>query len=504
MRLNGMILATALLLAEPLTAAQSDVAAAARDSAMAADVTAVMAERGVPGAQVAIVMPDGEIWERSFGLRDLASFSPMSPDTLLQVGSVTKIFTVSLVADLVADGSIKWSDSLAERLPAVAIRSDFADITLDELATHTARLPPNPPNRVDVDGVMQPYSVAALYASLSDPDVRGVDPGRTYSNWGYALLGHVVERTAGQPFEDVLRERIFKPLGMSHSKIALSPADQHRLAVHYWPEDEPRIPRPRWVFGEVAGFGGVTSTAGDLAKFLRYQIRPDSRADVLDAAAMQSLRAVRTLGSSWQAGGGRGWLVIRDPDGTITLEHSGEVDGHSSYIGFSPDTYVGIAVAANLGGSSAREIALPLLARVVAQARQQQPMNKEAAMSLARRRQWADAEAALMKVVTAMPGDAEAWYQLGVARYELHDLPGAEAALLQAAKKDASPAASLFMLAVIAAAQGEIDTAFERLDRALQSSGAKFDLDRAELRILHSDRRWTRMVAKAKKARSRS
>lgn len=87
---------------------------------------------------------------------------------------------------------------------------------------------------------------------------------------------------------------------------------------------------------------------------------------MLDAAGIQSLRAVRTLGSTWQAGGGR--LVIRDPDGTITLEHSGEVDGHSSYIGFSPDNRVGVAVAANLGGSSAREIALPLLARMVTQA----------------------------------------------------------------------------------------------------------------------------------------
>src|SRR5687768_6897993 len=156
MRFNGMILTAALLMAARLAvaAATTDVAASAHDSAIAADVTAVMIERDIPGAQVAIVMPDGVIWERSFGLRDLASFTPMTADTLIQVGSVTKIFTVSLVADLVADGSIKWSDSLAERLPGIAIRPDFADITLDELATHTARLPPNPPNRVDVDGVM--------------------------------------------------------------------------------------------------------------------------------------------------------------------------------------------------------------------------------------------------------------------------------------------------------------------------------------------------------------
>lgn len=358
MRFDGMILAAALLVGSPIAAPASvkdHVSTIAIDAAIPADVVAVMADRNIPGTQVAIVMPDGAIWEQTFGVRDLVASAPMTVDTLIQVGSVTKIFTASLIADLVAKGTVKWSDTLAERLPGVVIRSDLAGITLDELVTHTARLPANPPNRVDVDGVMQPYSIAQLYASLSDPAVKLVQPGRTYSNWGYALLGHIVEKATGKQIEEVLKERIFGPLGMANSKIALPAADERRLAIHYWPEDKPRVPRPRWVFGEVAGFGGITSTAGDLARFLRYQIRPEGRTDVLDADGIQSLRAVRTLGSSWQAGGGRGWLVVRDPDGTITIEHSGEVDGHSSYIGFSPDNGVGVAVAANLGGSNARE-----------------------------------------------------------------------------------------------------------------------------------------------------
>jgi CubicO group peptidase (beta-lactamase class C family) len=502
MRFDGTMLAAVLLVASPIAVAASAkdrISATAGDAAILTDVAAVIADRNIPGAQVAIVMPDGAILERSFGVRDLASSAPMTSDTLVQVGSVTKIFTASLVADLVAQGTVKWSDSLAQRLPGVVIRPDLAGITLDELVTHTARLPANPPNRVDVEGIMQPYSAAQLYASLSDPAVKRVQPGRTYSNWGYALLGHVVEKATGKRFEEVLNERIFGPLGMANSKIALSAADERRLAVHYWPEDTPPVPRPRWVFGEVAGFGGITSTAGDLAKFLRYQIRPEGRADVLDADGIQSLRAVRTLGSSWQAGGGRGWLVVRDADGTITIEHSGEVDGHSSYIGFSPDSGVGVAVAANLGGSTAREIALPLLTRAVVQARKSQPANREKAMALAKKRQWADAEAALVNVITAVPGDGEAWHQLGLARYELRDLPGAEAALLQAAKKADNSASSMFMLAVIAASQGRTDIAFERLDRAVAGADDDLRFDRAELRILQSDLRWAKILQKTRR-----
>jgi CubicO group peptidase (beta-lactamase class C family) len=340
---------------------------------------------------------------------------------------------------------------------------------------------------------------------LIDPEVKRGAPGRTYSNWGFALLGHVVEQGVSKRFEDVLRERIFAPLEMSNSKLALSPADEGRLAVHYRPEDKPRIARPHWIFGEVAGFGGMTSTAGDLAKFLRYQIRPEQRGDMLDAAEIQALRAARTVGASWQAGSARGWIVIRESDGTIVIEKDGEVDGHSSYMGFSPENNVGVAVAANLGGSSSRAIALPLLKRVVAEARQLHPTNKETAMTLVRKRQWADAEVALVKVVAAAPGDGEAWHQLGVTRYELNDLPGAEVAWSRAAKKQESPASSMFMLAVIAASQGRIDLAFERLNRALavpeQIHAVAFDMDRTELRILRSDRRWPKILQQTKVAR---
>lgn len=502
MRFGGMILAATLLAGAAIAGAapaKNHISAMAGDAAVLADVVAVMADRNIPGAQVAIVMPDSAIWERSFGVRDLASSAPMTADTLIQVGSVTKIFTASLVADLVAEGRLRWSDSLAERLPGVVIRPDLAGITLEELVTHTARLPANPPNRVDVGGIMRPYGIAQLYASLADPAVKLVQPGRTYSNWGYALLGHIIEKATGKRFEELLNERIFGPLGMANSKIALSAADERRLAVHYWPEDTPLVARPRWVFGEVAGFGGITSTAGDLVKFLRYQIRPEGRTDVLDTDGIQSLRSVRTLGSSWQAGGGRGWLVVRDSDGTITIEHSGEVDGHSSYIGFSPDSGVGVAVAANLGGSSAREIALPLLTRAVVHARQSQPVNREKAMAFAKKRQWADAETALFKVITAVPEDGQAWYQLGLARYELRDLPGAEAALLEAAKNTDTSASSMFMLAVIAASQGRTDTAFERLDRAVDAADDDLRLDRAELRVLQSDSRWSKILEKIKR-----
>jgi Flp pilus assembly protein TadD len=121
------------------------------------------------------------------------------------------------------------------------------------------------------------------------------------------------------------------------------------------------------------------------------------------------------------------------------------------------------------------------------------------AMKWASRRQWGDAEAALVKVITAMPEDGQAWHQLGLVRYELRDLSGAEAALWQATKKNEKPASSLFMLAVIAASQNRIDTAFKLLDRAAGSDD--LNLDRVELRALRSDPRWPKTLGKLKQGR---
>ena len=477
--------------------ARSSEPTAADVAAMTADVEAVLSEHGIPGAQVALVLPDGDVWSRDFGVRDLASAAPMSDATLMQAGSVTKVFTASLLADLVARGALHWSDTLAERLPGVEMRPEIAAMTLDALATHTAGLPANPPNRVDIDGVMQPYGTAQLYASLSDPGFSlEAEPGRHYSNWGYAILGHVVEKATGRRFEDVLKARIFGPLAMERSRIALSPEDERRLATPYWPEDDPRIARPRWVFGEVAAFGGITSTARDLARFVAYQMQPEARPEVLDPAQVLALREVRVLLPSWGAGGARGWLVVREREGALTWEHSGEVDGYSSYIGFSPELQVGIAVTANLGGSSARRIALPLLSRMAARARAQRSVDRDAALRLARSRQWLDAEAALAKLVVASPRDGEAWQQLGIARYELRDLQGAETALQRAERMVAEPGPVLFMRARIAASRLRVDDAFALLHRAINAPGSdRIDLELVELRPLHTDPRWPKLVA---------
>lgn len=491
-----LALCLALLPLSPAAASLSNKGEGVFDPhAAAREVASILHAKRIPGAQVVVLLPDGRDWTRNFGVRDLKSAEPMDGNTLVQVGSVTKILTASLIADLVARKKIDWNDRLRDVLPGVAMRPDIGAMTIDQLLTHTSRLPGNPPNRIDVDGVMQPYSRKELYAALIDPAVKLAPPGRTYSNWGYALLGYIVETKAGKPFEQVLRERILTPLAMNDSSVALSAADERRLATHYWPDDNPLIPRPRWVFGEIAGFGGMTSTASDIAKFLRYQISPEKFPNILDADAVLALRLPQTLSANGVSAGARGWNVVRTRDGTVFIEKDGEVDGQTAYIGFSPFHRVGVAVVANLGESGARDVALPLLRRAVEAARQRATIDREQALLLARNRHWADADAALSAIVAANPRDGLAWYQLGVARYQLFDLPGATTALTRAAGVPEHAAASRLLLAAIGAARGDCETALDLVEQVVKDP--KFDrseLARPEFRILQGEQRWIAMT----------
>lgn len=457
------------------------------------DTRATMARGRIPGAQVVVVGPSGIVWRQAFGVADLETGRRMDFDTLLQIGSVTKIFTASILADMVARHEIGWSDTLAQVLPGVPMRADIARISLGELVSHTSRLPANPPNRVDVDGTWRPYSRAELSAALADSSFALGDAEWNYSNFGFAILGHVIERVSGKSYEEVVRERIFVPLGMNHSHLRLGDADEPRLASHYWPEDNPLRRRPRWRFGEIAGFGGIATTADDLSAFLAYQMNPASRPGILNARAISEMRTIRIMFPDWRIGVGRPWFERRDADGTLTVEHGGEVDGHSAMMMFSPGQNVGVVVLANMGQSAAEDIARPLLARIVAAARLQTSTRSQADRFY-QSRQWADAEAAYASL-SAGQADGEIWFRLGRARYELRDAAGARAALERAAALPRHPAHAFLYLAAIAAQQLRIDDAFAALGSALESGNPlQLIVSRREFNILKGDPRWQSLL----------
>jgi len=239
-----------------------------------------LADNDVPGAAVGVVRGGQLIYAKGHGVRSVERQEPVAVNTLFQIGSVTKVFTTTLMLQLRDEGRLALDDPVDKYLPAhVKTPWSTADAgavpTLRQLATHSAGLPRNPPNRRDRPGspsVMEPYSIAELYQGLGLTKVI-FRPGASwqYSNYGFAVLGHVLERVTGRPYEALLREQLLTPLAMVDTKISLTAADLERFAAHYWPQER-RIERQRWIFGEVCAFAGLASTVPDLARFVALHL----------------------------------------------------------------------------------------------------------------------------------------------------------------------------------------------------------------------------------------
>src|SRR5687767_450507 len=469
------------------------------------DTEAVMARsrafhrsRDVPGISLGIVTRDGLVWAAGIGHADREAGVAATPATLYQIGSVTKLFTAALLVWARDRRRLSLGDSVGRFLPP-AVRFAAHDrragraITLRDLVTHSSGLPADPVNRVDIEGVMQPYGVRDLYAGLSrTPLLHPVGTRWTYSNLGYALLGHAVSRAVGRPYARALQEAVFGPLQMTHSRVGL-PADSARVAVHYWPEDTPRRPRPAWRFGEIAGFGGVTSSVEDLARFLAQQLRAGSEDAVglSGATVVEMQQPVFPMGGASRASG-LGWWIRRDDGGSIVLHHGGEVDGHSSFVALLPAQGVGVVVLANLGGSTAQDLGEQVLQIVGAAARRHRIPTRDEAFTLFFSEQWRDAAAALEVIARSRPSDGVAWYRLGIARARLQEFEHARAAFEKAAGLSFMPEDAMYRRARISAATGKAQDALEWLARAIVAgAGSRDEIDASpEFEGLRTDPRW--------------
>jgi D-alanyl-D-alanine-carboxypeptidase/D-alanyl-D-alanine-endopeptidase len=466
--------------AEPVDAVRSPFVA---DSvALGATIREFMQRRNVPSVAVGVVTRDGMMWGAAYGEADRERHRAATLTTPYQIGSVTKTFTATLLMSLRDEGLLQLDDPLARYLPPSAALPNPGDrgespVTLRTLLTHTSGLPGDPVNRVDVDGVMRAFSTQDLLDGLPRTFLGSpVGSQWSYSNLGYGLLGYVIERVAHRPYEDVLRQRLLGPLDMHDTGIHLSNEMVARLAVPYWPEDSIRVPRPRWVFGQVAAFGGLTSTVPDLARFVALQLRAGepftSPVRSGSLAEMQRVQYARQGGTSAM---GLAWWISRDPLLGTILYHGGEVDGFSSYVAFSRIHGVGVILLTNLGGSTADDLGRSILADVIGSIRQQQLPGRDEAFSLFLDGDWAAAEWALADVAKSRKDDGVAWLRLGIARFRLDRFGAAQDAFERAAALSFLPEQAMMYLARIHALHGEREEAVAWIERAWKAGFRSID-----------------------------
>jgi D-alanyl-D-alanine-carboxypeptidase/D-alanyl-D-alanine-endopeptidase len=275
--------------------------------------------------------------------------APAGPESIFEIGSITKTFTGTLLALMAHEGLVALDDPVNRHLPdGVRVPSRGREITLEDLASHRSGLPGLPrgllrralwPDRRD------PYArwdAARLEAAVPRSRPRR-EPGRrpAYSNYGFGLLGYVLARLAGTSYEDLVRERICRPLGLADTRIETPEADRRRLAEGH---DRRGRPVPHWHLAALAGAGGLRSTAADLLAYMR--LHEMGSEDPLAAAAAETRRARISRG---RMSIGLGWMSLA-PGWKLRRRvflHEGGTGGFRSFAGFAPDEGVAVVVLAN-------------------------------------------------------------------------------------------------------------------------------------------------------------
>ena len=295
------------------------------------------------GIEVGVIDPAGRRIV-AYGSLNQGDPRPLNGDTVFEIGSVTKVFTSLLLADMVQRGEVALDDPVSKYLPAgvkAPERSGRA-ITLIDLSTHTSGLPRLPTNLHPRDPAnpYADYTAKDLYDFLSSYQLPR-DPGAQfeYSNLGGGLLGHLLALRAGMDYEALVRARITGPLGMASSGITLTPDERQRLAVGHNAELKPV---PNWDLNVLAGAGGLRSSANDMlnfvSAFLGYTKTPLAPA----MASMLSVR--RPAGPTGQIA--LAWIIARSSSDEIVW-HNGGTAGYRSFIGFDPKARVGVVVLSN-------------------------------------------------------------------------------------------------------------------------------------------------------------
>ncbi len=218
----------------------------------------VEASHGSEGIVVGIVDAHGPRII-SYGHAEGASGRAVDGDTVYEIGSITKVFTSVILADMVGHGEVKLDDPAAKFLPSsVKMPSRKGrEITLVDLATHTSGLPSLPDNfsPANAQNPYADYTVAQLYEFLSSYKLTNdIGANYDYSNLGGGLLGHVLALRAGVSYEALVEARICRPLGLTDTVITLTPELRARLAQGH---DESRRAGGELGFADARGRGGI-------------------------------------------------------------------------------------------------------------------------------------------------------------------------------------------------------------------------------------------------------
>jgi serine-type D-Ala-D-Ala carboxypeptidase/endopeptidase len=301
---------------------------------------------------------DGKTAVFGFGEASDGSGKPPDRHTMLRIGSITKAFTGQVLAGLAADGTVKLTDRLQDRIGwNVTIPSrDGHPIRLIDLATHSSGLPrelerkSGPPD--DPFSTLTPE--AYRNGLTSDPLLFAPGTGALYSNFGFDVLSAALSHAAGKPYDVLLKERILDPTGLKDTVLSLRAGDHARLLQGHNFDGKP-LPDVKTPL-IAGGASGIYSTPDDILRWLSWHLdrfaSKEAEVRLLDHAAYlqrDGLKPVLGFDESGRMNAiSLGWIVM-EPRGDLPLilQKAGGLQGIFSYAAFAPTRGVGAFVAIN-------------------------------------------------------------------------------------------------------------------------------------------------------------
>ncbi len=300
-------------------------------------------DRETPGIVLGILEADGSTRIVSYGSAG-PDARPLGPKSIFEIGSITKVFTGTLLADMVERGEVALDDPVSKYLPeGVTVPSRSGrQITLLDLATHRSALTRMPDNMSREPGNPYPeYAIEDMYAFLQRHELRrDIGAEHEYSNIGAALLGHALEQAAGESYETLLRKRILDPLSMHMTSTVV--ADAMRDWNTQGHDDDGKV-APYRDWPNLPGMGALRSNAEDMLRFLQASVgEPVTRLDSVMRMAHQvrsRIDANADIGLAWQ---------VRKLGDRRIITHGGGTVGYSTLIAFDPDKRIGFVQLTNV------------------------------------------------------------------------------------------------------------------------------------------------------------
>lgn len=326
------------------------------------------AAQHLPGMIYGVVVDGKLVHALALGTADLSTQTPVAADTRFRIASMSKSFTALAILKLRDAGKLSLEDPVEKYIPQFAaagrLTKDSPPVTIRHLLKMAGGFPQDDPwgDRRLADTVAELESLVAGGLSYSNP------PGVTweYSNLGYGLLGHIVTRVAGEPYQTYITREILHPLGMNDTVYEFSQVPVDKFAPGYRWENEAWKPEPVLHDGAFGAMGGLVTTIGDFARYVAFHLDawpPRDDADtgpvrratrremhrpaevisvIADNKTLDGKPNPRVAGYSY----GLSWNT--DTRGVIWVRHAGGLPGYGSEYRFLPDYGVGLIAFANL------------------------------------------------------------------------------------------------------------------------------------------------------------